>query len=206
MEKLNLDLLWTAVSCSRSCSWICCEQLWTAGEAVPGPALNCRRTVPRSALDNGELLDMQYVDLIVDSSQLIKKVYLYLKWTAMNWWRNFTCICCGQLWTDEKLYLYLLWTAVNWWEALPVSAVDSCATCVPCARPLELSTLHSSPCPGKTFPEIRSQVSLKPAGRDALKKTKVVGNRNIYYISHIFKIIREHFLLICIFRMSLSFS
>ncbi len=150
----------------------------------------------------------------MDSCELMEKLYLYLLWTANNWWRSFTFICCEQLWTDEeavpvsavnsyelmkKLYLYLLWTAVNWWrsctcicckqlwtdkEAVPVSAVDSCATCGPCARPLELSALHSSPCPRKTFPEIRSQVSLKPAGRDVLKKTKVGNRKHLFYFAH----------------------
>ncbi len=129
-----------AVSCSKSCSWICCEQLWTVGEAVPWPAMNCWRTVPRSALDNCDLLEKQYVHLLVNSYDWWRSftcICCGQLWTdeetlpvsavdSCELMRSFTCICCGHLWTDEKLYLYLLWTSVNWWEALPVSAVDSC--------------------------------------------------------------------------------
>ncbi len=91
--KLFLDLLCTAGSCCKSCTWICCEQSRTC---------NCCE----------QLRATGKVDLIVDSSELMEKVYLYLLWTAVNWWRSCTCICCWQLLTDG--------------EALPVSAEDSC--------------------------------------------------------------------------------
>ncbi len=82
--KLYLYLLWTAVSWWRSCTCICCGQLWTDGEAIPVSAVD--RT-------DGEALPVS----AVDSCELMEKLYLYLLWTAKNWWRSFTCICCGQL-------------------------------------------------------------------------------------------------------------
>ncbi len=101
-----LDLLWTDVNSWRSCTWTCCEQLWTAGKLyldLPWTTVNSCGQL----WTDGEALPVS----AVDSCELMEKLYLYLLWTAVNWWRSFTCICCGQLGTDE--------------EALPVYVVDS---------------------------------------------------------------------------------